>query len=280
MKTSFLDFLFFLRTQNCLKETTCLEYAHLAMRLRRPLRSELSLKKYCLVKQKSGLQPETLNKYLKVARWWCLYSHQDWYKNLKKFRCFPQHKATLTIAEVHDFINLHTSAVLDAFWLLHIFSGTRPSEVAHLRFQDLDLDNCCFYPAQTKTNDGKPIMVYQWVIQRLQTYLATQPGPYLFSYAAGQRPLSLRTVQKDCQRRLRLLHCPKRITPHSFRHTFATIGIASGQVPVQYMQRLLRHHRITTTMHYFDQSVDFMREAALAHPYAQFWQPNYCHSHF
>ncbi|MDO5561236.1 MAG: site-specific integrase [bacterium] len=269
MKTS-LDFLFFLRTQNCLKENTCLEYARLAKYLGNNLESALALKKFCLSKQRSGTQAETLNKYLKVARWWCLFTQENWYHDLKKFRCFPKHKPTLNENELKEFVNLKTNPVLDAFWLLHCFSGTRPSEVARLQLNDFDLDNNCFYPQNTKTNDGKPIILFAWVKEEILPYLRAQNGPFAFSFNGGPRPLSLRTVEKDCQLRLRLMHCDKHITPHSFRHTFATIGIASGKVPIQYMQRLLRHSRITTTMHYLDQSVDFMREAAAVHPYHHF----------
>lgn len=270
MKTS-LDFLFFLRTQNCLKESTCLEYGRLAQYLGENLHSAAALKKFCLKKQKSGIQAETLNKYLKVARWWCLFTQENWYLELKKFRCFPKHKATLTAAELKDFVMVHTSDTLDAFWLLHCFAGTRPSEVAKLQQEDFDLDNNCFYPKTTKTNDGKPIIIFEWVKKELADYLNTQTGQYVFSFSGGKRPVSLRTIEKDCQRRLRRINCQKYITPHSFRHTFATIGIASGKVPIQYMQRLLRHSRITTTMHYLDQSVDFMKEAAFLHPYQHFF---------
>lgn len=265
------DFLFFLRTQNCLKENTCQEYARIATYLGAALKSELNLKKFCLAKQMAGWQGETLNKYLKVARWWCLYQRKDWYKDLKKFRCYPKYKQTLTAAEVKTFVSLQTSPVLDAFWLLHAFAGTRPAEVANLQLEDVDLEYNFFCPRRTKTNDGKPIIIFEWVAKKLQSFYHQQPGPYLFSYCGGQKPISLRTIQKDCRRRIKMMGCEKKITPHSFRHTYATIGIASGQVPVQYMQRLLRHSRITTTMHYLDQSVDFMRQAALAHPYYHFW---------
>ncbi len=270
MKTS-VDFLFFLRTQNCLEENTCREYQRTAQYLGKALQSELALKKFCLGKQMAGYQPETLNKYLKVARWWCLYQKKDWYKDIRKFRCFPKYKQTLTEEEVKEFINLHTSPVLDAFWLLHIFSGTRPSEVANLKLDNIDLNYNFFCPEDTKTHDGKPIIIFSWVAERLKLFYAQQKGPFLFSYTEGRTPISIRTVQKDCQKRLKLMNCQKRITPHSFRHTYATLGIASGKVPVQYMQRLLRHSRITTTMHYLDQSVDFMRQAAMSHPYVHFY---------
>ncbi len=53
MKTS-VDFLFFLRTQNTLLETTCREYNHLAHFLRPALNSESSFRRFCLEKKLSG----------------------------------------------------------------------------------------------------------------------------------------------------------------------------------------------------------------------------------
>ncbi len=268
MKTS-LNFLFFLRSQNRLKESTCLAYAQIADFLGDNLRNEKKLINYCVQRQEVGTQSETLNKYLKVAKWWCRYQGHNWDKKLTKFKVTKKTKATLNVQEVKQFTAISTHFVLDMFWQIHGFSGTRPAEVANLMIDDLDLDNHCFYPRSTKTNDGKPIVYFNWLTPKLLFYLQRIDGPYLFSLRPN-KAISLRTIQKDCQKRLKIMHCEKRITPHSFRHTFATIGIASGKMPVQYVQRLLRHTQITTTMHYFDQSVDLMQAAALVHPYAHF----------
>ena len=59
------------------------------------------------------------------------------------------------------------------------------------------------------------------------------------------------------------------ISPHSFRHTFVTIAINSG-APPQYVQRLVRHKNLQTTMSYYDKSVDYLHQAAAAHPYFNF----------
>ncbi len=199
-----------------------------------------------------------------------MYKKKTWYKNIKKFPAPARHRPTLTIDELQFFTNLNTHPVFDAFWLLHAYSGTRPSEVANLQKTDINLAEGFFLPQKTKTNDNQPIVILPWVVKKLQAFFSHQSGPYLFSFCAGQKPLSLRSIQKDCRRRLKIMACPKKITPHSFRHTYATIGIVSGQVPVQYMQRLLRHSRITTTMHYLDKSIDFAYQAALAHPFSSF----------
>lgn len=266
------SFLTFLKKQNLLANNTIKNYDQIANFLKPYLRQEEDFLHYCWLRQQQGIDNETLNKYLKVAKWWCRYRHQDWAFTLKRFPIQPKNRATLTLSELQEFTQVHTDPVMDTFWWLHAYSGTRPTEVANLRLQDFDLFHHCFYPQHTKTNDGQPIIFFDWLLPKVVTYLSAQPGPYAFSFRRGETPISLRTIQKDCQERLRIINCPKHITPHSFRHTYATIGITSGQMPVQYVQRLLRHHRISTTMHYLDRSVDFMLSAAAVHPYAQLCQ--------
>ena len=51
----------------------------------------------------------------------------------------------------------------------------------------------------------------------------------------------------------------KKITPHMFRHTFATDLMNSG-LSVQYVQRLLGHSNINTTMIYAKVDIGMMKQ--------------------
>ncbi|MDJ1113256.1 tyrosine-type recombinase/integrase [Microbacterium dauci] len=69
-------------------------------------------------------------------------------------------------------------------------------------------------------------------------------------YEWGGTPLSRAAVQTVLTNALRAAGLPKRITPHALRHTYATNGLAHGNVTLEQMQRALRHADPRTTMGY------------------------------
>lgn len=63
------------------------------------------------------------------------------------------------------------------------------------------------------------------------------------------RPLSPQSVRRIIQKRLRQMGSSLRVTPHMFRHTFATSLLDAG-VDIRYIQSLLGHSSIATTQIY------------------------------
>lgn len=65
---------------------------------------------------------------------------------------------------------------------------------------------------------------------------------------SGSR-LSERAVRDIINKYSALAGCKQHITPHMFRHTFATL-LLEADVDIRYIQRMLGHSSITTTQIY------------------------------
>jgi len=71
----------------------------------------------------------------------------------------------------------------------------------------------------------------------------------LESYKDKGQPLSLRGVQYIVRQIVKRSRIQKKITPHTFRHTYAVHYLNCGG-SLFHLQMLLGHANITTTLHY------------------------------
>ena len=220
----------------------------------------------------SGLDPYTINKDISALKHYLRFTHQEW-KRIDYKKTTVKNVISPTREQIETFLAIETTPAFNFYWQLQAFCGTRPGEVINLRLQDIDLERECFYPQKTKTNDHKPIIIPHRLIKQLKAYIETLPKrrhtSYLFpSSDKPGYPLTIKAVEKDCQKRLDIMHCSLHWTPHTFRHAFITIGFCAG-MPTHYVQKAVRHTKITTTEAYADKSIDYARQAVAIHPYYQ-----------
>ncbi len=89
------------------------------------------------------------------------------------------------------------------------------------------------------------------LLESLRAYWrATRPqGPFLFPGKDPARPVCPETVRKALRRAVSQLALPKRVTPHTLRHSFATHWMEAGTaLPV--IPSLLGHGSFRTTARY------------------------------
>lgn len=155
----------------------------------------------------------------------------------------------------------------DAAWffvLLH--TGIRLNEFLDLRRADLDLEGARLRIREGKGRRDRVVYLSRTALLALQRYLAQTPrqpeGP-LFQQVG--RPLREGWVW----RRLRALGEAagvSGVSPHRLRHTFAT-RLASLDVPVHRIQRLMGHKNLSTTQRYIlvsDKAVEQDYQQAMA----------------
>ncbi len=134
--------------------------------------------------------------------------------------------------------------------------GLRESESSSARWEWIDWQRKTYTPGITKGREAEPVPMPEWLLEHLaprrraKGLIAARtdgtPFPPGFSRTA------MRTANATCK--------IEGITPHRLRGTFATLLSEAG-VPIQTIQRVLRHKHPMTTMAYLEKNLD---TAALA----------------
>ena len=151
-------------------------------------------------------------------------------------------------------------------------TGCRVAEVAALRLDDVQLDA---RTARVTGKGGKQRMVYltQPSVDSLQAYLRhrftahpeSRSEPAVFLNRRGGA-LSDRGMRLAVSRYRHQVGKP--MSPHTFRHSFAT-HLLNGGADIRTVQELLGHASLSTTQVYLHTSVDRLRDVyAVAHPHA------------
>jgi site-specific recombinase XerD len=144
------------------------------------------------------------------------------------------------------------------------YEGLRRSEASRLRYRDITTKRGLLEVRNSKNNPYAVIRLrpevkraiddYLEVLNRELQKLETRPEDPVFcslsrlrSFGRRLSPSAINDIVKDRVKAAGITD--KRITAHSWRHTSCTLALAAG-VPLQQVQRHLRHKKIETTLRY------------------------------
>ena len=150
-------------------------------------------------------------------------------------------------------------------------SGLRISEVLDIKLNDLNLSES-FISVIGKGNKQRIIPFGEKALTLLNTYLnkyrskflkQKDSGGYLFLNNRGEK-LSRVSIWKIIKKHSRVLDNEKNITPHVFRHSFAT-HLIEGGADLRAVQMMLGHSDITTTQIYTHLDKTYLKEMHKSH---------------
>lgn len=151
--------------------------------------------------------------------------------------------------------------------------GLRVSELVNLKFEDLHFDKG-FIRVIGKGNKERLVPINETAADLITTYrlnsradLSIKPGNekivFLNRRGAKLTRVMIFTILKDLANSIGL---KKQVSPHTFRHSFAT-HLLEGGANLRAIQEMLGHESITTTEIYTHLDERFLREAILQfHP--------------
>ena len=141
--------------------------------------------------------------------------------------------------------NIRDIAVIELLFA----SGIRVSELSNLSCKDVDLNNGVIKVFGKGKKERIIQICQQEVIESLYLYKSLfNPKGYFFINRLGNQ-LSTQSIRSMVKKYVCISKIEKEVTPHTFRHTFATLLLEEG-VDIKYIQNLLGHSSISTTQIY------------------------------
>jgi site-specific recombinase XerD len=136
--------------------------------------------------------------------------------------------------------------------LMTVFgAGLRIRESCTLQVPDIDSRRGLMRIRQGKGGKDRYVMLPARVLEILRAYWrqVRPPGPYLFPGRDPDQPIRPETVRQALRKAMDKTSIRKHVTPHSLRHSFATLLLEDG-VDIRTIQALLGHSSIRSTALY------------------------------
>ncbi|MFA5211351.1 MAG: site-specific tyrosine recombinase/integron integrase [Patescibacteria group bacterium] len=127
--------------------------------------------------------------------------------------------------------------------------GLRVSEVVNLKIKDIDFERNLIYIRQAKGSKDRVVFLPKKLFSILQKQKEIKKvDDFLFTNNKNSR-LTTMTIQKIVKQAFLRSKINKNVSPHTFRHSFATHLLENG-VDIRYIQELLGHTNLKTTQIY------------------------------
>ena len=182
----------------------------------------------------------------------------------------------LTLEEIDDIINAIDLATAEgqrnrAIIEVLYSCGLRVSELCSLRMSDLYLKEQ-FIRVTGKGNKQRLVPISSRAIAELEAYFADRNRipiksgyeDYVFISERLKKPLSRITVFHHIKELVERVGIKKNVSPHTFRHSFAT-HLLEGGANLRVIQVMLGHESISTTEIYTHIDRVRLREEIIAH---------------
>lgn len=177
-------------------------------------------------------------------------------KKLPKFLNVDEVNAILSARFDEGKFGARDRAILELLYS----SGLRVSECVHLNLHHVDFERG-LVEVHGKGDKERIVPVGKVALKVLHEYLSersqfkgSQISEALFLNKNGSR-LSARSVQRLVSTLIERIGLNKSVTPHTFRHSFATHMLGSG-ADLRAIQELLGHESLSTTQKYTHVGVD------------------------
>lgn len=180
------------------------------------------------------------------------------WKKLPHFLTPAEMEAMLQAPDLNTDTGIRDKALLECLYA----TGMRVSEIAGIKLADVNLENA-YVRCKGKGSKERIVPLGKKAIEACQDYLKTVRAQYKtvsenFFIGRQGKPMSRIAVWELIKKTAKAAGIEKNITPHTFRHSFATHLLEHG-ADLRIVQELLGHADIATTQIYTHVSRDRLK---------------------
>lgn len=135
---------------------------------------------------------------------------------------------------------------------LLLSTGIRISELCHIHLKDINFSNRTLHIIGKGKKERILFLGDQTTFSLLKKYInkyCVRPNDYLFTGHNPRKALSEQSVRLILKKLVKKNNLSITITPHMFRHSFATM-LLDKDVDIRYIQQILGHSSISVTQIY------------------------------
>ena len=188
------------------------------------------------------------------------------FRKLREVKKIPQILPDSIIKKVYrylDKINTQESKRNKLMFMMLLDTGLRISELLNVTLDDVDFSNNIVKARHTKTKEHRQVLITDSTKDFLLEFAAVNSiTDYIFINLSTREMLHDDSIQTICQRIQLKANIKQSITPHKWRHTFASKFIDNDGNQFVLM-KLLGHKKITTTQIYVQVSMKKVKEEYL-----------------
>lgn len=225
------------------------------------------LRRFQIVLQEAGLGVPTMNAIVSALRFFFIQTidRTDLARKLVRLRYPRSLPNVLSPDEVRRLLGAtvclkHLTALSVAYG-----AGLRASEVASLKVGDVDSTRMLLRVERGKGGRDRNAMLSadllallrEWWLEGHRQGILHRES-WLFPGQSWDRPISTRQIHRVVAEAARAADIPKRVGPHTLRHSFATHLLEDG-VDIRVIQVLLGHAKLDTTALYAKVAVRTVR---------------------
>lgn len=225
------------------------------------------LRRFQVAMQEAGLGVPTMNAVVSALRFFFVQTidRPDLARKLVRLRYPRSLPDVLSPDEVRRLLGAtvclkHLAALSVAYG-----AGLRVAEVSKLKVADVDSTRMLLRVEQGKGGRDRNAMLSadlltllrDWWVEGHRQGVLHREG-WLFPGQSWERPISTRQLHRIVVEAARVAEIPKRVGPHTLRHSFATHLLEDG-VDIRVIQVLLGHAKLDTTALYAKVAVRTVR---------------------
>jgi len=236
---------------------------------RSPVRADAEdLRRFQLHLATSGTSPTTINATLTGLRFFFAVTlERAEVMNKTRAVCVERKlPVVLSAEEVARMLEHAPGAKYQAALSLAYGTGLRAGEVASVKIGDIDSERMLIRVEQGKSRRDRNAILSPTLLAVLRAWWRHAhskgkmlPGGWLFPGQNPVNPMSTRQLNRACHTAAEHAGIDKRVSMHTFRHSFATHLLEQG-VDIRVIQVLLGHSKLNTTALYSQVATRTLRD--------------------